>query len=470
MYLEHTRWCLAVGFLALAIVTDGTTAFDSSTDYEGLDTSFIATPAGSGCASAAGCETDCFWTRPTMTGDWHGYRNCWEESGITFAGRSTQMGFGIDGGIDAPPAAFPILRPGDTFKYTGRGEYDMRFDLEKFGGLPHGRLMVRVEHWYGEFGNVSLHTGALAPAVFPGLLPVVPNREGELFMTNFRVLQPLSEQLVVFAGKTDVLGEVDQNIFAGGDGTDQFINQAFVANPAFLLGLPYSGFTAGFVMPRQWGRIGMSVLDPRDRTEDFFRLDDLYATGAIVVGEVMVNTDFFNLPGQHHVGGIWKHRDQIDLGFNFAPPGDYPYPTPPGPLETKRDAFTIYYGFDQFVQKYSDDPRRGWGVFGRASVSDGNPTPIRYFLSAGIGGDSNLRAERGDTFGIGWYYTVASNEFGPIPRAALDPRDGTGVEVYYNFQVTPWMNVTPDIQFIRPGNRAIANDAFIYGMRMVMTL
>ena len=99
-----------------------------------------------------------------------------------------------------------------------------------------------------------------------------------------------------------------------------------------------------------------------------------------------------------------------------------------------------------------------------------NPTPIRYFLSAGVGGDSHLRAERGVTFGIGWYHTVASDEFGPIPRAALDPRNGTGVELYDNFQVTPWMNVTPDIQFIRPGNRAIANDAVIYGLRMVMTL
>ncbi|MCL4203510.1 MAG: carbohydrate porin [Pirellulaceae bacterium] len=456
-------------FLVIAAILPATAASGDSQDLVAQEQFQPATHGDAGCSAGDACPEDCLWTRPTMTGDWHGYRTCWEESGITFAGRSTQMGFGLDGGIFAPVTP-SLLGSGDTFKYTGRGEYDLRFDLEKLGGLTGGRMLVRVEHWYGEFGNVSLHTGALTPAVFPALLPVVPNREGELFMTNFRILQPLSEQLVVFAGKTDVLGEVDQTIFAGGDGTEQFINQAFVANPAFLLGLPYSSFTAGFVLPRQWGRIGMSVLDPRDRTEDFFRLDDLYATGAVVVGEVYVNTNFFNLPGQHHVGGIWKHKDQIDLRFNFAPPGEYPYPTPPGPLETKSDAFTIYYGFDQFVQEYSDDPKRGWGLFGRASVSDGNPTPIRYHLSLGIGGYSNLRPGRDDTFGIGWYYTVASDEFGDLPREVLDPQDGTGVELYYNFQVTPWLNVTPDIQFIRPGNRAIANDAVIYGLRMVMTL
>jgi porin len=110
-------------------------------------------------------------------------------------------------------------------------------------------------------------------------------------------------------------------------------------------------------------------------------------------------------------------------------------------------------------------------LFGRASVSDGNPTPFRYFLSAGIGGDSPAGCHRGDTFGVGWFYNGVSNEFGPILQTAFGPVDGTGVELYYNFQVTPWLNVTPDIQFIRPGLGAIATDeAFIYGLRVNMKL
>jgi porin len=47
---------------------------------------------------------------------------------------------------------------------------------------------------------------------------------------------------------------------------------------------------------------------------------------------------------------------------------------------------------------------------------------------------------------------------------------GSGVEVFHNFQVTPWLNVTPDVQFVSPGNRAIADAAFIYGLRVNMTL
>ena len=268
---------------------------------------------GEGGEGSVSGDCSCFGTRPTLTGDWHGYRTCLQQSGVTFAGRSTHFAFGIDGGIGSPLVAnLPPLGMGDTFKYTGRGEYDLIFDLEKFGGLPHGKLLVRAEHWYGEFGNVSLHTGALTPAVFPALLPPEPNDEGVPYITNFLFTQPLSEKLIVFAGKKDVLGAADQDIFAGGDGTSQFVNQAFVANPAFLLALPYSGFTAGAIMPQSWGAVSAFVYDPKNRTKDFFNLDDLFAQGIIVGGQVNLNTNFFSLPGEHHVGGIWKHVDLID--------------------------------------------------------------------------------------------------------------------------------------------------------------
>jgi len=60
----------------------------------------------------------------------------------------TQFAFGVAGGINNP-AVPPLLGQGDTFKYTGRGEYDLIFDLEKFGGLPHGKLLIGGQHWWG---------------------------------------------------------------------------------------------------------------------------------------------------------------------------------------------------------------------------------------------------------------------------------------------------------------------------------
>jgi porin len=130
----------------------------------------------------------------------------------------------------------------------------------------------------------------------------------------------------------------------------------------------------------------------------------------------------------------------------------------------------VFYGFDQFVVQYTDDEERGWGFFGRASFSDGNPTPVRYFLSLGIGGDSPLKWNRGDTFGLGWYYTGVSSEIGPVPQALFGIQNGTGVEVYYKFQATPWLDVTPDLQYIRPWAHVVAEHAFLFGLRVNIKL
>ena len=407
------------------------------------------------------------WTQKTLTGDWGGLRTNLQNSGITFTGQSTQFAFGINGGVRTlPPLPLIPFGLGDTSKYTGRGTYNVIVDLEKFGGLPKGKLLVTAEHWYGQYGNVSFNTGAFTPAVFGAALPPAPNEPGDLFMTNFWITQPLSEKLVVFGGKRVLPGAADVDKFASGNGTQQFMNQAFCQNPAFLLGIPYSSFMLGAAMPQEWGTISGFVLDPQDRTRNFFNSQGggLYSKGAIVSVEVKMKTSFFDKKGDQHVGAVWKHVEKTNLEFAEPPPGVYPEPTVPG-FPTLNDAYTIYYGFDQYLVEFADKPGKGYGLFGRASISDGNPTPIRYFLSLGLGGDSPIGKQRGDQFGIGWYFNGVSSEFGPLPQAVFGPRDGTGVEAYYKFQVNPWLDISPDLQYIHPGAGAIANDAFVYGVR-----
>ncbi len=446
------------------VTTPPTVSGDGQTDplmlYPTIRPAVAAPPLGE-----QGCSTsETFWTRPTMTGDWHGLRPRLVENGVTFNGNSTHYAFGLGGGVNSPRVP-PAFGQGNTFAYTGRGDYSLTFDLEKFGGLPYGKLFVQAQHWYGQYGNISLNTGSFSPAVFPAALPPTPNHEGVPYITDFVLTQPLSKNWVVFAGKKNVIGTADQDAFAGGNGTVQFMNQAFVANPAFLLALPYTSFTAGVVSPREWGAVSAFVYDPQDRTRDFFRLDDLFSKGVIIGGEVKVKTNFFSLPGEQHIGGLYKHVELANLAFDEPPPGQYPYTAVAG-SPTLSDSYTIYYGFDQYMHVYSEDTERGWGLFGRASISDGNPTPIRYFLSAGIGGYSPIRHRQGDQFGIGWYYTGMSNQFGPRPRAIFGVQDGMGIELFYNVQVTPWMNLTPDFQIVRPEASAVAETSYIGGLRL----
>ncbi|VTU00817.1 carbohydrate-selective porin : Uncharacterized protein OS=Planctomyces maris DSM 8797 GN=PM8797T_03109 PE=4 SV=1: OprB [Gemmataceae bacterium] len=424
-------------------------------------------PAAAPCV-ACGAERETLWTRPTLVGDWFGLRPRLQDRGVTFEGNLTQFAFGQGGGIyrPLPPAlAAQGFGQGGVFEYTGRNDMAFTFDLEKFGGMPHGKLLVRSQQWFGDYGNVSLNTGAFPPAVFPASLPPVPNGQGVPYITDFVITQPLSKKWVVFAGKKNVIGAADQDDFAGGNGTMQFMNQALIANPAFLLGLPYSSFTTGFVSPREWGGFSAFVYDPQDRTKNFFAFDSLFSQGIIIGGEVKAKTNFFSLPGEHHVGGMWKHVELTNLRFAEPPPGVYPEPTVPG-FPTVPNSYTIYYGFDQYFRVYSEDTNRGWGLFGRASISDGNPTPVQFFLSAGVGGYSPFRYRQGDKFGVGWYYTGTSDQFGPLPRALFGPRPGWGVELFYNAQLTPWMNLTPDFQIVKPEAGAIAKTSYLGGIRL----
>ena len=45
-----------------------------------------------------------------------------------------------------------------------------------------------------------------------------------------------------------------------------------------------------------------------------------------------------------------------------------------------------------------------------------------------------------------------------------------GAELFYNVQLTPWLNITSDVQWIRPSAGNLATDnAFVYGLRVNFT-
>ena len=86
---------------------------------------------------------------------------------------------------------------------------------------------------------------------------------------------------------------------------------------------------------------------------------------------------------------------------------------------------------------------------------DGNPNPVRWCLSAGIGGTGVLACRPKDTFGLGYFYIGLSNDFknllsGPVLGPLLAERDKQGVELFYNLALTPWCQVTPDLQIVQP--------------------
>ncbi len=82
---------------------------------------------------------------------------------------------------------------------------------------------------------------------------------------------------------------------------------------------------------------------------------------------------------------------------------------------------------------------------------------MKFFGSFGVGGKGMFESRPNDQFGWGFYYINIDN-----PRLSIDIprlpglsrnveflRDEYGFEAYYNFAITPWALLTPDIQVIR---------------------
>ena len=66
----------------------------------------------------------------------------------------------------------------------------------------------------------------------------------------------------------------------------------------------------------------------------------------------------------------------------------------------------------------------------------------------------------------GWYYGLSDN-FKEQLSPVLEITDTWGFEIYYNFEITPWFHVTPDIQIVQ-SQREEDDIAVILGVRGVI--
>ncbi len=385
-------------------------------------------------------DAACLYCRSLLTGNWREYRTSLAEHGITFQGDVTQYYQGVtSGGIE------------QTFEYGGHADYVINADLNKLGAWQGLFLKVRGESQFGEFINPA--TGSVLAGNNEGLIPKA--FEQETALTNFLFTQFLSERFAVFAGKLDTL-DGDMNSFAHGRGKDQFMNTAFVGNPVVLRTVPYSTYGAGFILLEGLEPIfSFSVIDPVDRAT--LGPTDLFSEGVTLTSELRLPTEFCSRPGQQVFGGTWSSRNVPDLNRLLLPPGP--------PVPTAADSWSLYWNFDQYLVVDQCAPSRGWGIFGRAGLADDDTNPISWFLSFGVGGNSPVRTRAADTFGVGWYYVGLSDA---LPGVLVGDH-GQGVELFYNFAVTRWLHVTPDIQVIDPSRNGV-DDAFVFGVRVKMDL
>ena len=387
-------------------------------------------------------------TRPTLLGDdWF-----FADKGLTFDIDLTQITQGVvSGGKDS------------SWQYGGRGSVISNLDTQKFGLWPGGFFTVEIEWNFSDSVNAS--TGALMPANTNQLFPAPPG--DQLGVLNVSFAQFLSPYAGVTVGKYDTLSG-DMNEFAHGKGDKQFMNTALSINPVALV-MPYSTLGAGVIVlptkdPNHAIVNALVVSATGDaRTAGF---GDLASDNLVFSAEGRMRTDFFGLTGHQAVGGFYSNRKYVSIDQRLG------FVLQNRALKPKRDTWAIFYNFDQYLYEIDKDAGRGLGIFGRFGASEGNPNPAEYVLSIGVGGKGPLAQRPHDRFGIGYYYIFMNEPQLQLPfttRTFL--RDEWGVEVFYNFAITPWMLLTPDIQIIGPAQKRRASGksvdtAAILGLRL----
>jgi porin len=401
------------------------------------------------------------WSRSTLTGDWGGVRNDLAAKGVTFDMNLAQIEQGVvEGGKD------------EGWEYGGRGNLTVNIDTQKLGLWPNGVFTVEFE---GNFNSsVNGKTGALMPVntnqISP--MPKIPgfNDGDNLDVPGVSFTQFVPPYAGVFFGKLDT-SSGDMNEFAHGKGDVQFFNLAFNLTPAALLTIPYSTLGAGvMVMPTKDPKaavVNFMILQANGQASTI-GLSDLRSDELTYAGEGRVRTNFFGLTGHQLIGATYSNKEftSLDQRLRFILENRA--------LETKKGSWSIYYNFDQYFYEPKRDSGQGVGVFGRFGASDGNPNPVHYFISAGVGGKGMIPSRPLDRFGVGYYYIDVKSISLQRPlteRKFL--RDEQGFEVFYNIAVTPWAQVTPDIQVIRGAQKHTViggvedvNTATVLGLRL----
>jgi porin len=415
---------------------------------------FIMSPLSAGEAQIGGEATvdadatrAASWLeRDTLTGDWAGRRTSLKEDyGITLAPRLTQFYQGLAAGDSD-----------NDFEYGGKADLLMNADLSKLGFWKGLSLTVHAEYNYGETINGS--GGTLVP---PNTALLFPGMEGSdaFDLSSVYFMQHFSKSVTVLAGKINMMDMAANTPFKGGAGINSFWNLTFAAPPTGLVP-PYL-FGALMSVRTEPATFGLWVYDPNSVINKS-GFEDPFDNGVTVRASVEIPVTIAGLSGHQGFVALYStesNADLSDIGINALPP------FPPGAPDSKDRNYYFAYTFDQYLYQVSETSKEGFGLFGQFGISDGNPSRLYWSALAGIGGTGLIPGRSQDNWGIAYYYDAPSPDLkDSLPLLTI--RDEQGMEIFYNFAVTPFFTVGVDLQVINP---SLGNDTAIFpGLRSVI--
>jgi len=415
-----------------------------------------------------GTDVSDFWHRTQLSGDWGGVRT-----------NLVRHGFFLDlYSVSAyQDTTAGGLKTGNTF--IQNAQLSINVDTGRAGLWPGGLVHITLQSRYGNSPQDTFSTGSTVPQYYGLTLPG-PFLTHDVLPTEYFLLQSLGRRFSVMLGKITVLTICDQTLF-GDSFKYYFANFNFNKNPQALNFYNPTALTAvGVWRPVSWATLAGGVLDPNSQANNLASraFDRINIYGASIFSYTV-----HGRPGQTWAQFNWTNKPKIDLE---APFGELPSGTRLQAVSVllgdssthglligyKPNSWVTIGSFSQYLYVKEESaniartlqsgrPLRGIGVFGRAGYAPDETNTITRDASFAlfVHGLSETRHE--DSFGAGFYYNAISkplkNGIARLTDRASSVKDESGVEVFYDFAITPAVRIIPSYQHV--WNPLVANVA-----------
>jgi porin len=378
-----------------------------------------------------------WWQWEHATGDWGGARPWLDERGVIFELTYTGEVFSkLCGGINSDGAT----------EYRGNVDVTATLDTERLGLWPGGTFFFYFQDGHGQ-SLTDEHLGDVQR---------ISNIDADDFtqISEYWLEQSLfGERVRIKLGKQDANADFSALDYAG-----DFIHSSFGPIPT----VPMPSFpdpalgAAVFLEPADWMTLGAGVYDgaPDGGSSGFDTSFDGKGGGFGIV-ELTLRTSLVgdtSNPGAYRVG-VWYHSDDVEEITGAPEP------------QILSDNHGIYLAFDQllFAEPVDSEEAQGLAGFAQFGWAPGDRNELARYYGGGLIYTGAIPGRDADVLGLG----VAHARFSDRVKRLDGRTHETAVELFYRAQLTPWLSLQPDLQFIaNPGGQE--KDALALGLRFAV--
>jgi porin len=432
------------------------------------DVAFVANDyladSGEGCAC---CDCRCYCdhclggmgTRQRLFGDVFGPKSSLTEHGLLTDIKLSQYYQGVTTGGNE-----------QTDAYGGKLDYYVTFLGEKFGLNKGFNVVMHAETRFGQ--DITGAAGGLTLPNAPMLWPLPGDYSGTN-ITGLMVTQQMFDNNVgVLAGKFNTLDLVQGVMPEIGTGRESFMNvNALVTALPWFRFVNLSEWGAGFWTydKEAGGQIahGFLILG-LSNASDNWDVGRQFEDGVGMLGWLRFFHEINGKPGwiAVFVGGATREYTSTDPHDWLIVPGK-------GLVSTSQKMpFDVAPYVSQVLWQDCCNKDRKINLVVGGTIADSNPSFSNWNAFAKLEGYGLQRSRPGDRMGVAGWYSGISPNIKDITAAApggLAARDNWGMELYYNWEITPWFHLTGDLQVLQ-NSTDTTDTALVLGTRAIIDL